>query len=86
MIVKSNIIIFLIPRSQRHTLQTGDGDKRMTAAIGLLSEFQPQREKVSDYSWSVFPYILSNGVAKDNQVAVLLTAIGGEIESQGKVL
>ena len=77
-IVKSNIIIFLIPRSRQHTLQIGDKDKSMTAALGHFSEFQPQREKVSDYLERVSLYFKANGVAEDKQVAVLLTAIGGE--------
>ena len=50
----------------------------MTAAIGHLSEFQPQREKVSGYLEHVSLYFEANDVAKDKQVAVLLTAIGGE--------
>ena len=50
----------------------------MTATIGQLSEFQPQREKVSDYLERVSLYFEANDVAEDKQVAVLLTAIGGE--------
>lgn len=51
----------------------------MIAAIGHLAEFQPQREKVSDYLECVSLYVKLNGVAEGKQVAVLLTAIGGEI-------
>ena len=47
----------------------------MTAAYGHLSEFQPQRENVFDY---LALYFKVNGVAEDTQMAVLLTAIGGE--------
>ena len=48
------------------------------AAIGHLTEFQPQKEKVSDYLERVSLYLEANGVAKTKQMAVLLTAIGGE--------
>ena len=50
----------------------------MTAAIGHLSEFQPGREKVSDYLDHIILYFEAYGVADEKQVAVLLTAIGGE--------
>ena len=50
----------------------------MTAAIAYLSEFQPQRGKLSDYLERVSLYFETNGVAKDKQVAVLLTVIGGK--------
>ena len=47
-------------------------------AIGHLTKFQPQREKVSDCLERVSLYFVANGVADEKQVAVLLTAIGGE--------
>ena len=50
----------------------------MTAAIGHLSEFHPEREKVSSYLDHVLLYFDTNGVAEDKQIAVLLTAIGVE--------
>ena len=50
----------------------------MTATIGHLSEFQPGREKVSDYLDCVVLYFEANGVTEEKQVAVLLKAIGGE--------
>ena len=50
----------------------------MTATIGHLSEFHPEREKVSDYLDCVLLYFDANGVAEGKQVAVLLTAVSGE--------
>lgn len=77
-IVKSNIIILLIPCSRRHTLQIGNEDMTRTTAIGHLSEFQSQREKMSDYLERISLYFEVNGVAEDKQAAVPLTAIAGE--------
>ena len=57
MIAKNIIITFLIPCSWQHTLQIGNEDKSMTAAIGHMSEFQPQRENVILIIWGTFPYI-----------------------------
>jgi len=50
----------------------------MTTSIGHLAEFQPQKEKVSEYLERVSLYFEANSVAEGKQVAVLLTAIGGE--------
>ena len=43
-----------------------------------MAEFQPQKEKVSDYLECLSLYFVANEVAKGKEVAVLLTAIGGE--------
>jgi len=51
----------------------------MTTSVGHLAEFQPQKEKVSKYLERMSLYFEVNGVVEDKQVAVLLTAIGGEM-------
>ena len=50
----------------------------MTTSIGNLAEFHAGKEKVSDYLERVSLYFEANSVAEGKQVAVLLTAIGGE--------
>jgi len=50
----------------------------MTASVGRLTEFRPDKEKVSDYLDRVALYFEANGVVAAKQVPVLLTAIGGE--------
>ena len=48
------------------------------ATIRHLTMFQGLKEKVSDYLERVSLYFVANGVDKNKQVAVLLTAIGEE--------
>ena len=50
----------------------------MATSVGRLTEFRPDKEKVSDYLDRVSLYFEANGVAAAKQVPVLLTAIGGE--------
>jgi len=48
------------------------------ATIGKLSEFQPEKERISAYLERVQMFFEANDIAAEKQVAVLLTAIGGE--------
>jgi len=48
------------------------------ATIGKLSEFQPEKERISAYLERVQMFFEANYIAAEKQVAVLLTVIGGE--------
>ena len=50
----------------------------MTATIGKLSEFIPEKETISAYLEHVELFFAANGIEGDEQVLALLTAIGGE--------
>ena len=50
----------------------------MTATIGKLSEFSPEKEKICAYLEHVELFFTVNGIEEDKQVPALVTAIGGE--------
>ena len=50
----------------------------MTATIGKLSEFSPEKEKISSYLERVELFFDANGIEESKQVPALLTAIGGQ--------
>ena len=50
----------------------------MTATIGKLSEFIPEKETISAYLERVELFFNTNGIEEDKQVPALFTAIGGE--------
>lgn len=50
----------------------------MTATIGKLSEFSPEKETISSYLERVELFFDANGIEESKQVPALLTAIGGQ--------